>query len=173
MIRCDWGTVWPDLAIYWTLGNFLKSLVTTNLSKSSTFLSNFCKGVKNHHFSSEIILGNFCRDLATFFCSHCNQECTFNGYIKFSFQDERVNHETFCSYRLVCCRFAQQGCQIESTFKEIQQHHKICTFNPAAVAAATTPTTPATAPASLTTTSEDWQRKQDVWRDQCCKTFLT
>ena len=29
--------VWPDWAIYWTLGNFLKSLATINLSKSSTF----------------------------------------------------------------------------------------------------------------------------------------
>ena len=39
-------TVCPDWAIYWTLGNFLKPLATINLSKSPTFLSNFCKGVK-------------------------------------------------------------------------------------------------------------------------------
>ena len=38
--------VWPDWALYWTLGNFLKPLATMNLSKSPTFLGNFCKGVK-------------------------------------------------------------------------------------------------------------------------------
>ena len=47
--------VWPYLAIYWTLDNFLKPLTTINLPKSSTFLGNFCKGVKIYHFSSEII----------------------------------------------------------------------------------------------------------------------
>ena len=44
--------VWPDLAIYWTLGNFLKPLATINLPKSSTFLGNVCEGVKIYHFSS-------------------------------------------------------------------------------------------------------------------------
>ena len=47
---------WPDWAIYWTLGNFLKPLATINWSKSPTFLGNFCKGAKIYHFSSEIIL---------------------------------------------------------------------------------------------------------------------
>ena len=51
--------VWPDWAIYWTLGNFVKPLSTINLSKSLTFLGNFCKGVIIFHFSSEII----CRQL--------------------------------------------------------------------------------------------------------------
>ena len=32
-----------------------------------TFLGNFCKGVKIFHFSSEIILGNFCRQFCDFF----------------------------------------------------------------------------------------------------------
>ena len=35
--------VWPDLAIYWTLGNFL---ATINLHKTTTFLGNFCTGVE-------------------------------------------------------------------------------------------------------------------------------
>ena len=39
------------------LGNFSKHLATINLLKSSTFLVNFCKGVKIIHFSSEIIFG--------------------------------------------------------------------------------------------------------------------
>ena len=53
----DWWAVWPDWAIYWTLGNFLKPLATINLPKSPTFSGNFCKGVKIYHFSSEIIFG--------------------------------------------------------------------------------------------------------------------
>ena len=49
--------VWPDWAIYWTLGNFLKPLATINLPKSPTFLGNFCKFVKKIHFAREIIFG--------------------------------------------------------------------------------------------------------------------
>ena len=49
--------VWPDLAIYWTLGNFLKPLATIDLPKSPTFLGNFCKSVKIYPYSSEIIFG--------------------------------------------------------------------------------------------------------------------
>ena len=36
---------------------FKKTLATINLPKSPTFLSNFCKGVRINHFSSEIIFG--------------------------------------------------------------------------------------------------------------------
>ena len=46
----DPQSVLPDWAIYWTLGNFLKPLPTINLSKSPTFLGNFCKRVKIYHF---------------------------------------------------------------------------------------------------------------------------
>ena len=38
-------------------GNFLKPLATINLSKSLTFLGNFCKGVKVIYFSCETIFG--------------------------------------------------------------------------------------------------------------------
>ena len=41
-------SVRPDLAIFWTLGNFLKPLAAINLPKSPTFLGKF---------SSEIIFG--------------------------------------------------------------------------------------------------------------------
>ena len=51
--------VWPDCAIYWTLGKFLKPLATINLPKSPTLLGNFRKVVKIYHFSSKIILGTF------------------------------------------------------------------------------------------------------------------
>ena len=52
-------------------GQVLKPLATINLPKSPTFLGNFCKGVKNYHFSNENILGNFYRHLAIFFWSRC------------------------------------------------------------------------------------------------------
>ena len=35
------SSVRPDLAIYWTLGKFLKPLATINLPKAPTFLGNF------------------------------------------------------------------------------------------------------------------------------------
>ena len=49
--------VWPELAIFCTLGNFLKPFATTNLPKSPTFLGNFSKGAKIINFSHEIIFG--------------------------------------------------------------------------------------------------------------------
>ena len=61
------GPVGPNLAIYWTLGNFLKSLATINLPKSHTILGNFRKGVKINHFSSEIIFGATFIDIWLFF----------------------------------------------------------------------------------------------------------
>ena len=54
---CTYLSVWLDLTIYWTLGNFLKPLATISLPKSPTFLGNFCKDVKIYHFSNEIIIG--------------------------------------------------------------------------------------------------------------------
>ena len=56
--------VWPDLAIYWTLGNFLKPLATINFPKSPTFLGNFCKWVKIYHFWATFI------DIWWFFSGH-------------------------------------------------------------------------------------------------------
>ena len=70
-LQSDLHPVWPDCAIYWNLGNFLKPLATFNLSKSPTFLGNFCKGVKIYHFLLKSFLGNFNRHLATYFWSHC------------------------------------------------------------------------------------------------------
>ena len=62
-------TVSPDWVTYWTLGNFLKPLATINLSKSPTFLGNFCNGVFN--FSSEIIFGQLLKIFGNFHWSHC------------------------------------------------------------------------------------------------------
>ena len=59
--------VWPDLAIFCTLGNFLKPLATINLPKSLTILSNICKGVKIYHFSCEIIPGQLLQTFGGFY----------------------------------------------------------------------------------------------------------
>ena len=56
---CAFLTVRPDLAIFYTLGYFLKPLATINLPKSLTFFGNFCKDDKFYHFSSEVIFGQF------------------------------------------------------------------------------------------------------------------
>ena len=59
--------VWPDLAIFWTLGNFLKPLATINLPK---FPNNFCKGVKIYHFGSEIIFRQLLQTFGDVFSGH-------------------------------------------------------------------------------------------------------
>ena len=53
---CPCEPVWPDWAIYWTLGNFSKPFATINLPKSPTFLGNFSKGVKTFNF----LVKSFC-----------------------------------------------------------------------------------------------------------------
>ena len=62
--------VWPDWAIYWTLGYFLKPLAKINSPKSPTFWSIFCKGIKTYHFSNEMILGQPLKTFGNFFWSH-------------------------------------------------------------------------------------------------------
>ena len=71
----DLLSVWPDWAIYWTLGSFLKPLATNNLPKSLTFFGNFfVKFVKIFNFSGEIVFGQ----LLAFFSGHtaCCFECS-------------------------------------------------------------------------------------------------
>ena len=59
--------VWPDWAIYSTLGNFLKPLATINLPKSTTFLGLIVKGSKSIIFLVKSFLGNFYSHLVIFF----------------------------------------------------------------------------------------------------------
>ena len=59
--------MWPDWAIFYTLGNFFKPLATISLPKYLTFLGNFCKGVKIYHFSSEIIFGQLLQTFGDFY----------------------------------------------------------------------------------------------------------
>ena len=60
-------SVWPDWAIYWTLGKFIQPLETINLPKSLTFLGNFWKYVKIFNFSTEIIFGQLLLTFGDFF----------------------------------------------------------------------------------------------------------
>ena len=69
--------VWPDWAIYCTLGNFSKPMVTIILPKLPIFLAIFCKGFKIFHFSSEFILG---QHLATFYWSHWLKGWNWSGW---------------------------------------------------------------------------------------------
>ena len=59
-------SVWPDWAIYWTLGNFLKPLATINLPTSPTLSGNFCKVVKFFNSTSEIIFGRLLQTFGDF-----------------------------------------------------------------------------------------------------------
>ena len=58
----QWGPVWSDWAIYWTLGNFSKPVQTISLPKSPSFLDNFCKG---HYWATFI-------DIWQLFTGHTN-----------------------------------------------------------------------------------------------------
>ena len=58
--------MWPNWAIFCSLGSFLKPLATINLLKLPTFL-----GVKFYHFSSEIIFGQLLQTFGNFIWSHC------------------------------------------------------------------------------------------------------
>ena len=64
------GQLFALWATFCSLGNFLKPLAAINLPKSSTFLGNFCKGVKINHFSTEIIFGQLFIDIWQFFTGH-------------------------------------------------------------------------------------------------------
>ena len=55
--------MWPDWAIYWTLGNFSKHLATIVLPKLPTFHGNFVI----FHFSSKIIFGQVFIIICNFF----------------------------------------------------------------------------------------------------------
>ena len=67
--------MWPDWAIYSTLGNFSKPLATINLPKSLTFLGNFCNVSK----SLILLVKSF---LATFYWSHCLDSTRSLFYLK-------------------------------------------------------------------------------------------
>ena len=51
-------------------GQFLRPLATINLTKTPTFLGNFCKGVEIIHFSSENIFGRLLYRFGDFYTGH-------------------------------------------------------------------------------------------------------
>ena len=61
------GAVWPDLAIFSTLGNNSKPVATIILTKSPTLWGDFYKGVKIIQFSSELIFGQLLQTLGDFY----------------------------------------------------------------------------------------------------------
>ena len=79
-----WRPVWPDWAIYWTLGNFLQRLATNNLPKSPTFLGIFVKLSKSIIFLVKYFWATFI-DIWRFFSGHTAEDVykSFtNGYLK-------------------------------------------------------------------------------------------
>ena len=69
------------MAIFCTLGTFLKPLATIDLPKSLTFFGNFCKGVKIFYFSSEKHFWATFRDIWQFFLVTLRQQrFPFLGY---------------------------------------------------------------------------------------------
>ena len=75
--------MWPDWAIFWTLGNFLslwKQLICPNLSNS---LEIFVNVSKSFIFLVKSFLGNFYRHLGIFLWSHCSR-LRFNWAVFFA-----------------------------------------------------------------------------------------
>ena len=73
---------------------------TISLAKSTTFLGNFCKGVKIFNFLAKSFLGNFYRHMANFYWSHwlllkchhrASHDCVKTNFVQFSFVKTRVN----------------------------------------------------------------------------------
>ena len=52
-------------------GKLFKAFGSNLFTQISTFLGNFCKGVKIYHFSSKIIFGQLLQTFGDFFWSHC------------------------------------------------------------------------------------------------------
>ena len=101
---CSSHALWPDWAIFCTLGTFLKPLAPINLPKSPTFLGNFCKGVKIYHFSSEIIFGQILHMyIRRFFSDHTDvipllylnvklsRRCNLSSLSHFYWQSQALN----------------------------------------------------------------------------------
>ena len=66
--------VWPDLAIFLYFGRLFKAYGNNYFAQIS---HRDVKGVKIYHFSSEIILGNFYKNLAIFsgHTGYCDERC--------------------------------------------------------------------------------------------------
>ena len=63
-------TVWPDLAIYYTLGNFSKPGQQVFCQNGQHIFGNFCKGVKIIYFTREILFGQLLQTFGDFLIGH-------------------------------------------------------------------------------------------------------
>ena len=102
-------TVWPDWAIF--------------LSKSLTFLGNFCKSVKIFNFTSEIVFGQLLKKIWWFFTGHtgCNLSFCFKAFC-FRLQTEPIRTI------LCCCRFLKMFLYNFRHFMKYKQLIRIHTF---------------------------------------------
>ena len=94
----------------WLWATFQSLWKQFNLLKSPTFLCNLCEGVKIFNFSSEIILGNFYRHLATFYWSHSSHHhqrddpsCHFCCSSKTGFGHEKIRSASIAFFKLGFC----------------------------------------------------------------------
>ena len=67
--------VWPDWAIYWALGKFLKRLATIDLPKSPTFLGKFLLSCRNLSFCQWNYFWATFIDIWRFFYGHTGYSC--------------------------------------------------------------------------------------------------
>ena len=80
--------VWPDLVIYYTLGNFSKPRSTIILP--THILGNFCKSVKIFHFTKEILFGQLLLTFGQLFTGHAVAFLKFDqSYLSFEFPKVR------------------------------------------------------------------------------------
>ena len=105
---CLWQPVWPDWAIYCTLGNFSKPVVIIILPN---------QGVKIFHFSNGFIFGNFYRHLTTFYWSHGWQLTYWNRFRVLTIGPQLV---LFCMGRLRGTNVRQSLISIYRVF--VQRH---------------------------------------------------
>ena len=90
--------MWPDCAIYWTLGNFSKPAATISFSKSPTFLGNFVKESKSLIF----LVKSFYRNLATFYWSHWSHKLPFFRRTIWSSWLSFINPGTIFANSIIC-----------------------------------------------------------------------
>ena len=82
--------MWPDWAIYYTLGNFSKPRATINLPKSPTHFRPFCKGVKIFHLTRDFLFGWTFIDNGRLFTRH-TAHCLILLHTHLSLSHKRVN----------------------------------------------------------------------------------
>ena len=118
-------SVWPGWAIYRTLGNFSKPVVTISLLKSPTFLAIFCVS-KSLIFLVNSFLGNFYRHLAIFYWSHWSHSPTLFTDTGIPIINARIlPKKQLYVGRIPSINLSKQICQTRIAHKSdcTQEHH--------------------------------------------------